>query len=119
MAKLAVLGFVVFGCARPSEFERRFNEASVDLPPAVLHHEGVRAAMGESVRGARDHVPRPRRNSLDDITRVVENQLSAVKRCYERTVQTGGAPSGKAIVNLSIGPDGKVAAVRVDAPDYQ
>ena len=119
MWKLVFLGLLVFGCARHSEFERRFDEASADLPPAVLHREDSTAAMGGNVRGARDRVPRPRRHELTDLSSVVEGQLPAVKRCYERAVESGGAASGKAIVNLSIGADGKVAAVRVDAPDYQ
>ena len=119
MRKLAFLGLLIFGCARHSEFERRFDEASADLPPAVLHREGAGAAMGGSVRGSRDRVPPPRRHEMADLSRVVENQLPAVKRCYERAVENGGAASGKAIVNLSIDPAGKVANVRVDAPDYQ
>jgi len=118
-ALAGVAGLLVFGCARHTEFERRFDEASADVPPAVLHREDATAAMGGNVRGSRDHVPKAKRNELTDVTRVVEDQLPAVKRCYERAVQTGGSPSGKAIVNLSIGTDGKVASVRVDAPDYQ
>src|SRR5437870_4418522 len=119
MRRLAIMGLLIFGCVRHTEFERRFDEASADVPPAVLHRESAGAAMGGSVRGSRDRVPAARRRELTEVTRVVEDQLPAVKRCYERAVQTGGSPSGKAIVNLSIGADGKVAAVRIDAPDYQ
>jgi hypothetical protein len=119
MSRIAFLGLLLCSCARHSEFERRFDDASADLPPAVLHREGEGAAMGGNVRGARDHVPPPRRRKLAEVTRVVEDQLPAVKRCYERAVQSGSAASGKAIVNLSIAASGKVSEVRVDAPDFQ
>jgi hypothetical protein len=119
MRQLATLSLLLFACARRSDFERRFDEASADVPPAVMHREGIGAAMGGNVRGARDHVPSPRRREMNDLSRVVANQLPAIKRCYELAVQSGGVASGKAILNLSIASDGKVSAVNVDAPDYQ
>jgi TonB family protein len=111
--------FALFGCARKSEFDRRFAQASADLPAAVVHGEAMLGGNVRAARAAHDRAPTPRQGSMLQVAQIVEAKLPLVKRCYERAVQTGGAASGKAIVNISISTDGTVRDVRVDAPDYE
>lgn len=120
MRRLLALA-LLFGCARRSEFDRRFELASADVPAAILYREGAGAAMGGNVRATnrKDHAPPAHARSLTDVASVVADKLPAVKFCYQRAVDAGASPSGKAILNLSISADGKVSDARVEAPDFE
>lgn len=67
---------------------------------------------------AAENAPLPAEPRGDDVDKVIRQNLAAVKSCYLVAARTGRAASGKAIVSFTIGADGQVTEVKVDAPAF-
>jgi len=62
--------------------------------------------------------PLPDQPAGEEVQKVIKQNLANVKACYLRMTREGSSKSGKAIVSFQIGPDGRVAGVKVDAPSF-
>lgn len=72
---------------------------------------------GALIRGGAAPLPGPLPDG--EAARVVRQNLSAIKACYDLEQRSGTASSGKAILTIEIDPTGNVNQVHVDAPTFR
>ncbi len=126
----ALLGVV--GCSKQAApvadpaFDKQWAEVSKAVPEtAYIEDDRAAGLMGKVERApqvaaepAPGGGPLPAKLEMNDISRTIRSNLTAVKVCYLRE-QRVTARSGKAIVNFAVQSSGQVSDVEVNAPAFK
>ena len=54
----------------------------------------------------------------DMVADAMRARLPVLRACYVRLARTGSAPGGKAVLSFTLGQDGDLQDIQVDAPDF-
>jgi hypothetical protein len=131
IAGFALLG-LVGACSKQGApapdpaFDKQWADVSKSVPEtAYIEDDRAAGLMGKVERSPQVAAepspaggPLPQKLEMNDISRTIRSNLSAVKVCYLRE-QRVATRSGKAIVNFAVSSEGKVSDVEVNAPSFK